>query len=319
MIDTDSQIQLEKNNEIDLRELIYTLYRGKWIVFSITLVFLLVGGIMNFFIIKPTYESTAVIGLSSISNLNSPKELGYIVTDSNAQNFIDKNRVAYNMDQIVTVAQMDVNGFKEIVTSNYTLESTIKTLSLNDSVSALRRKIKVEANKNDSKVLQIVVSDRDPQNAAILANTLISESSNKINEINNDKISSLYNNLDNLLKSAQQDLAVAFNDLKEYKIRTANQQNTISNEIEQKKLEDEIRRRQAMVDSLGTKILEVKVAKSLNTSEDKIIILSPAIPSTIPVSPDKPMGLLLYGVVGLLISIFIVFLRNYLRKDHSLT
>lgn len=306
------------NEEIDLRELIHIIINDKWIILSITLVSVLIGVVLSFFVIKPVYESTAVVAPASVSNISGANNFSMIINSSEGKTLFDSSKVSNNLDQIVKLNQVDVSGFKAILTSNTTLDNTIKKLGLNNNIEKIKSQITVEQNKEDintnKTTVQITVYNNNPQTAALIANTLISEAIVNLNEINNENINELVQNLDVQLKTAQQDLATAYNDLKEYRIHNINNYSSIENEIEERKLENEVKRRQAIVDSLGIKILEVKVAKSLIVAENNIVILSPALPSDNPVSPKKVLILAIAVMLGLIISVCVVFFKNYINK-----
>lgn len=311
---TNYQLQSDYNDDVELRGLIFTLIKGKWIILGVILTCMIISLILSFFIMKPIYESTALVSPASITNLSTSNGYSMIVTNPEGKSILDSSQMSSNMDQIIKLTQLDTNGFKAILTSYTTLDNTIKKLGLKvANIETFKNKITVEQAKEEKDIIQIKVQDSDPQLAALIVNTLIEETVSKMNEINSEKINGLSQNLNEQLEAAQKDLATAFNDLKQYRTRNV-ADSAIGSEIEQRRLENEVNRRQNIVDSLGTKILEVRVAKSLAATEDKIITLSSAIPPKDPVSPKKMLNLLLASALGLIISIFIVFLRDYIIK-----
>lgn len=52
-----------ENEEIDLRELLLVLLRGKWTILAIFFIFVLVSGIVVLFVLPPVYEAKATVAL----------------------------------------------------------------------------------------------------------------------------------------------------------------------------------------------------------------------------------------------------------------
>src|SRR5690554_4949022 len=51
--------------EINLREIIESVWNGKWIIAVLTIIAMLISGIVSFFIIEPTYEAISTIRLGN--------------------------------------------------------------------------------------------------------------------------------------------------------------------------------------------------------------------------------------------------------------
>ena len=68
------------------------------------------------------------------------------------------------------------------------------------------------------------------------------------------------------------------------------------------------------IDLLNAKMLGLKSA-ALCGIEDSIVVLSPAVAPESPVKPNKKLNVAIAAVLGLLCSIFGVFLAEYLRQD----
>ncbi len=301
----------ENYYEINLKELFSVLVKEKWIVIGVTSSFILLSILVSTFIIKPVYESTTVVAPASFNNLSYPYVTSYLVADDKGQKLVDSSKISDKLDQIVQLAQVDVSGLKEILTSNDVVEKTIKKMGLNENTEILKTKINVSQKTDASKVIQLSVRDGDPKRASNIANTLINEATGKINEINIEKMHNITQNLDEQLKTAQQNLSSIYNELDQY-----NRNNAANNysEGERKKLEDELKRQQNIVDSLENKILEIKIAQSLSAVEDRITVLSSAIPPQNPIKPNKPLNIAVAGFLGLMVSVIIC-----LRKDRFLS
>lgn len=92
----------------------------------------------------------------------------------------------------------------------------------------------------------------------------------------------------------------------------------IKNQIEEKTLQDEIQRRENVIQVLNTKIAEVKMTEAMDLAGNTILTVSPAVPPDSPVKPNKVLNMAIAGVLGLMLSIFGVFLAEYLRKEEDI-
>ncbi|MCF8002580.1 MAG: hypothetical protein K9K76_12085, partial [Halanaerobiales bacterium] len=70
--------------EVDLRELIMTLWSGKWIIIGLFIVAIIGAGLISQFYLTPTYKIEAVIQLSNIDNLYSNPEAVTQIIKSNS-------------------------------------------------------------------------------------------------------------------------------------------------------------------------------------------------------------------------------------------
>jgi succinoglycan biosynthesis transport protein ExoP len=92
---------------------------------------------------------------------------------------------------------------------------------------------------------------------------------------------------------------------------------TIEKEIEIRKLQHEVERREDILNSLNSKIFEMKVVQSFTSVEDMIVMLSTATIPQNPVKPNKKLNVAIAGVLGLMVAIFGVFLAEYLKNDEE--
>ncbi len=88
-------------------------------------------------------------------------------------------------------------------------------------------------------------------------------------------------------------------------------------QIEEKRLQNEVNRREEIVNLLTSKIAELKTTQSLNIAENNIITVSEALAPEGPVKPNKLLNVAIAGVLGLMLSVFGVFLAEYLREEEA--
>lgn len=147
--------------EISLKELIQTLWRGKYLIIGITVIAMLISGILSFFVISPTYEATASMMASPINtNLNQGQQ--------------NANNISELLDTLTATPQMNVDSYKSMITSPEVINSVIKELNLDPkkyTLESLTDSITLETVQNTNLIL-IKVKDKDPKMAADIANSL---------------------------------------------------------------------------------------------------------------------------------------------------
>lgn len=138
--------------EIDLVELFYLLWGHLWQI----LLCLLAGALLAFggtwFLVPPTYQATAKI---------------YIVSASN--------------DSVVNLADLQIGSqltadYQKLLVSRPLLQDVIANLGMEMDYQTLEGKISIK-NDADTRILDIIVTDTDPERAADIANELVNQAS----------------------------------------------------------------------------------------------------------------------------------------------
>jgi capsular polysaccharide biosynthesis protein len=91
----------------------------------------------------------------------------------------------------------------------------------------------------------------------------------------------------------------------------------ITNQIDEKKLQNEVSRRENVVNLLTSKIAELKMTESINLADNNIITVSEAPIPEAPVKPNKMLNIAIAAILGLMLATFSVFLIEYLREDEG--
>lgn len=149
-------------SEIDLLHLLKVLWHRAWIVI---LVMLLVGAIAfsyAFFFITPTYQATAMMYVNNNSISSSVSE---IISSS----------------QLVAAQEL-LETYIVILTSRTTLEQVIETAGLNYNYRELRGMISA-GSVNETEIFSITVTSEDPEEAALIANTIVKVLPDRISNI----------------------------------------------------------------------------------------------------------------------------------------
>ncbi|MDI6600177.1 MAG: Wzz/FepE/Etk N-terminal domain-containing protein [Thermoanaerobacteraceae bacterium] len=147
--------------EISLKELIQTLWKGRYLVIGIAIAAMIISGVLSFFVISPTYEASASLMASPINtNVN--------------QNQQNANNISELLDALTTTPQMNVESYKTMIKSPEVINSVIKELNLDPkryTLQSLTDSITLETVQNTNLIL-IKVKDKSPQMAADIANSL---------------------------------------------------------------------------------------------------------------------------------------------------
>jgi capsular polysaccharide biosynthesis protein len=147
-------------SEISLRELIEALWRQKWLIVIITAVFCIVGFVVSFFVMESTYESRATLQVSPTN-----------IKEDSMEN-IDAIVEFYNK-----FPSMTVETYLEQVTAPQVLQKTIETLDLRgeDGTYITRKSLLgmiAISNTKNTNLIGVTVTNKDPEMAANIANTL---------------------------------------------------------------------------------------------------------------------------------------------------
>lgn len=317
MIQPDNNLPPYDYDEIDLRDILRTLGKWKKVIAGVTILCMLLSGVYSFFLIDPVFEAKVLVTPASISRLSSEENFSYIITDDVKDQFTDSKRMTDNMDNIIKLSQVDVNHYKVVITSNYILKRTIDSLNLKLKPEQIKDMVSIEENKDDPEVSEVIVRDIDPKRAPQIANTLIREATLYLNDMNQKKMNELLLNLQSQLQLEKKDLDLSFTALKQYRLQVGIDNAVVAsrNDLEEDKLLNEVNRREDMVNSLSSKILELKVLQSFESAEDKIVVLSAATAPENPIKPNKKLNVVIAGVLGLMLAVFGVFLMEYMKKD----
>ncbi len=134
--------------EMELKEYLSIILKRIWLIISLPVVAAAITAYVSFNVMEPVYEANTTL---------------YIINKSQSSEMT----IAYND---LLVGQQLVNDYKEIVKSRKVTSKVIEDLNLTSiSPSKLAGKISVNA-KNNMRLIEIVVSDSDPQLAMNIAN-----------------------------------------------------------------------------------------------------------------------------------------------------
>lgn len=163
--------------ELDLKELMITLWEKKIIIIAVTAVFLLIGIIYSFFFITPKYESYTQLLLSKNSSTSQDEEGATTGGEEITQTDINLNKSLVSTYSTLLKTKMVLsevlNKLKENPEVSIPATLTEETIKNNISVSSVK----------DTNIINITVKNEDPELAKIIAEELSSAFIKKINEV----------------------------------------------------------------------------------------------------------------------------------------
>ena len=151
--------------ELDLKELISIFLNKKYLIIIVLLVFAIMGIIYTSHFITPLYQSSTSLVLVQITNDNS-SELNSITTTD------------------VTLNSKLVDDYREIAKSKSVANKVKENLKLEKTINEIQKSISVTA-ISDTELIQITVTDENPENACRIANEVARVFKDKVNEIYN--------------------------------------------------------------------------------------------------------------------------------------
>lgn len=157
--------------ELDLKELFFMFWNKKLEIILITLMFVAVGIGYSYFFVKPEYTSTTSLVLAQSSSSGQTGDGAISATD-------------------LTMNSKLVSTYSELIKRKAILGQVCENLNIPDSnIQELRGKIKVNSAKN-TEIIEISVTNKDPNKAVAIANEIAKVFGEKIVEIYN--ISNVY-------------------------------------------------------------------------------------------------------------------------------
>lgn len=151
--------------EIDLKELFNVFWSKKIQIFSVVVIFIIIGAIYSYGLKTPVYTSSTDLVLAM-----SEKK------DEERENSITTTEITLNAKLVPT--------YRKLAKSKSTVKKVIENLGIQENADSLRNKINVTA-EEDTEVIKVSVTHENPTYAMKVANELAKVFSEKIQEIYN--------------------------------------------------------------------------------------------------------------------------------------
>ena len=150
-----------QQKEISIREIIETLFKGKFIIAIIMAIALVLSGVVSFFMIPNTYQAKTVLQTTPIDFQSTKFE----TAEGDLINYLTR------------LPNLTIETYRQQLVSPEVLDNTIKAADLRDeagnyiSAGTLAGSIAVSIIAGTN-LIEIRVSNQDPAKAALIANTL---------------------------------------------------------------------------------------------------------------------------------------------------
>lgn len=137
--------------EIDLKELMLSIWEKKATIILLTAIFIVVGFIYSSFIVVPKYTSSTKLVLAQSSS-SSDSSTSITTTD-------------------ITLNSKLISTYTEIIESSKVIRQVIANLGIEDKEESIRSNVSVAA-ESGTDIIKITVSNADPDKAADIANEM---------------------------------------------------------------------------------------------------------------------------------------------------
>lgn len=282
-----------QEEEIDLREYINVLLKRKGIIILIFLIAVITAVLVSYFVLSPVYKSSVVFSIALMDNRPPTTIIAQVENN---------------------VPVIKIHEALEVINSNLILDEVIKRSDLNISSDQLRTRIEVE-NLKDTNFIKISVEADSPEKTKELAENImevfIEKNRNKYTEkikLIEKRIKILEKEIAEFEKSIQEignamKKIAASKDLSEAEryFQTSLLLNSSSNER----------------NLYNNSIYQINTLhERLNNCQDFGIINYAQLPIT-PIKPNKKLNILIAGVLGLFVGIFVAFFLEFWQKGKS--
>ena len=193
----------------------------------------------------------------------------------------------------ITLAERLSTTYAEMMTNRSLMQEVIDTLGLPMGPSALAGMITVR-NQSNTQLMEVQVESIDPQEAAVIANSLVSIFSAEIRELQTGRFDLSRANIEAQMFEVEQQIAET----------TAQLQGQPQGEARDR-LETRLTQQQQVYATLMTSYEQLRLSEAQSIST--VVIYDPATIPTFPVRPRPLMNSALAGLTGLLLSVGAVF------------
>ena len=269
-----------QEEEIDLREYINVLLKRKGVIILIFLIAVIAAALVSYFAISPIYQSSAI----------------------------------FSVAQIDSRAVINITESLEIMRSNILLDEVINRMDLEISAGQLKSQIEVKNLKGTNFIEVSIVADL-PEKAKNLAEN-ITEVFIKQNQ---GKYREKVKLVEDRLKTLEEQIAEFEKNIQEIKkiikeIAASEELSEGEKQFQTSLLLNSSVTERSLYNNLTNQASSLKT--SLKSCEDFKIINYAQLPA-VPIKPNKKLNILIAGVLGLFVSIFVAFFLEFWQKSKS--
>lgn len=276
-----------QEEEVDLREYINVLLKRKGIIILIFLIAVITAAIISYFVLTPVYQSS----VSFQVNIELTKRLYYHPSSSSTNPYISDILILLTSDSILREAAERIN-----LSYNFT-----------------KIKEKVEAtNIKDTNIITLTVEDENPKIAKDLANSIVEVFVEKNQFVYDEKRKIAEENL-KIYKEQLDDVEKSIIEIEKtkQKIATSTEMSDVEKYFQTSLLLNSIVTERNTRNFLISKISSIK--EDLMNYKGFKIIDSASEPTT-PIKPNKKLNIIIAGVLGLFVGVFVAFFLEFWQK-----
>ncbi|WP_376793357.1 polysaccharide biosynthesis tyrosine autokinase [Thermoflexus sp.] len=269
--------------EFDLRQYLLVLQRWWWLIVGCTLLAAIVAFAVSSRM-QPVYQTAATL------LVQQPLPAG-----------LSENTAILTSERLVQI-------YARMLTSRPVLKATIARMGLSETPEELANRVKVEWVQN-TQLIQVRVEDTDPARAAALANALAETFIEQVQATQEQRYAEGLNNL----KTQIDELAAAIEKTQK-ELETRANDPTPQGQAERIRLETILAGYRNIYASLIQSYEQMRLMAT--QSRDMVVLFEPAQAPREPVRPRKLENTVRAGVLGALLAVGAVFLRE--RLDNTL-
>ena len=279
-----------QEEEIDLREYINVLLKRKGIIIIIFLVAVITAALVSYFALSPVYQSSTVFSIALMDN--SPP-----------------TTIFAQVENIIPVIK--IHEALEVIGSNLILDEIIERISLNISSDQLRTWIKVESIKGTN-FIKVSVEADSPEEVKKLAEGIVKIFIEK----NQDKYTDKINLIEERIKILEQEIVEFEKRIQEIeiamnKIAASRDLSEAERYFQTSLLLNASSNERDLYNNLIYQINTLQ--QRLNNCEDFKIINYAQLPDE-PIKPNIKLNILIAGVLGLFVAVFVAFFLEFWQK-----
>jgi capsular polysaccharide biosynthesis protein len=269
-----------EEEEIDLREYINVLLKRKGIIILIFLIAVITAAIISYFALPPIYQSSTVFSVAQV----------------------DRQPV------------INITEALEIIKSNVVLDEVINQMSLEETTEQLKRQITTEGLK-DTNFIKVTVEADTPEKAKSLVENIVKVFIEQHKDEYKEKVKLIESRV-NILKEQIAEFEKNIQEIEKTKkkIAASEELSEAERQFQASLLLSSSVTERSLYNSLISQINSLKT--SLNNCQDFKIINYAQLP-TAPIKPNKKLNILIAGVLGLFIGIFVSFFLEFWQKGKS--
>ncbi|GAA5415776.1 hypothetical protein Pryu01_00808 [Paraliobacillus ryukyuensis] len=304
--------------EINIKEILQKLWDGKWLIAIITIIILLFTSIYSFLIADPVYKGTAQISVTSVSSV--PENIQPVVTEVTKPNML--------------AAKM---------TSSEVLAQVIEEQDLDITVGSLQSKLNIELpTEETSPYISVSMEGTDREEITAIIDQTINQAREKMNvdiesrlgvlaeeyqqKMNeeNEKITTVVDEFNTMQAGEGLPALVLLEqsttegkyilDVNEEILDELRELNK-TDQVEYEKINTEIEDLTDLYNFYRKQYDEVSSVQTMNIAEMSTDVIAEPFVPTQPISPNKILNLAISIVLGLILGVFIVLFRSYMKDE----